>query len=119
MPGRSKEDARHQAAFSRHDHQKFEEILHVRSASARRQERASTISRQQLSEHDSREAFHLHNAYASRRRLESDSVQLVGLYSTRLWYKLHRNASSPGKYFQMKNKEKQKQNILSRMRIIF
>lgn len=37
-------------------------------------------------------ALHLHNAHASRRRLEPDPVQSLGLYAPRLRDKLHRDA---------------------------
>merc|ERR1719163_2350281 len=62
---RSAEDARHQAALPCHDHQEPEEVLHVRGASARRQERPPPLPRLQLPEHDARQAVHLHHAHAS------------------------------------------------------
>lgn len=54
-----------------------EEVLHLRGAGPRRQERAPPIPRLQLPEHHAREALHLHDAHAPRRGLEPDSVQLV------------------------------------------
>ena len=94
VPCRPEEDARHQAAIFSDDHQKSKEILHVRSPSTRRQERAKTIPSEQLPEHDSSQALHLYDADETRRRMESDPVQLVWLYKTCLRNQLHWDTQS-------------------------
>lgn len=53
------------------------------------QECEKTIPCQQLSEHNTGEAFHMHNAYATWWWLESDSVQFVWFHTACLWDELH------------------------------
>ena len=61
------------------------------------QECAEAIPGQQLPEHNTSEALHLHHAHAAGWWLEPDPVQLVGLHTPRLRYQLHRDPPSPGK----------------------
>ena len=44
--------------------------------------------------HDTREAVHLHNAHAIGRRMESNTIQPLGLYPPRLRHELHRDTAS-------------------------
>ncbi|KAF6076975.1 cilia and flagella associated protein 20 [Phyllostomus discolor] len=61
---------------------------------AGRQERAPAVPGEQLPEHHSGQALHLHHAHAAGRRLEPDSVQPVGLHSPGLRHQLHRDPES-------------------------
>ena len=62
----------------------------------RRQERAPSIPSEQLPKHDASEALHLHDAHATRRRLESNPIQLVRFHAKSLRNELHWNAQSSG-----------------------
>ena len=70
-----------------------EEVLHIRGASAGRQEREEKIQSLQLPKHHQSEALHLHDAHEVGRRVEPDPVQLVWLHKESLRNQLHWNAS--------------------------
>lgn len=115
MSCRSQEDSWHQASFPCDDYQECKcsfsvvvvlhhwlvssllcivaKILYLRGNGARRQECAQTIPRVELSVNDAGQAIHLYNADASRRGMESNSVQLVWFHSSRIRNQLHRNSA--------------------------
>lgn len=63
--------------------------MQIRPTDIGRQRYAQEIPREQLSEHNARPSVLHVNAYRPQGRMESDSIQSVRLYATRVRHELH------------------------------